>query len=190
MQLARAGSKKLEIKYERQISALKYKAQDLKARVPDQLEMNDSAKAKFYSNWYFSGVRLLTSIEGFHNIDSIAEHLRLPKSRVREVVDFLLQYGLCIKSDGQIKMGIQRTHLDAKSTLVANHHRSWRLKAIESFDSLAENELFFTGPMTTSYETMIDIRKELTARVTKTVEPSKSEVLACINLDLFRVRTK
>ncbi len=193
VQFARAGSKKLEQKYLKQISELKIKAQDLKARVPEHPEMDESAKARFYSNWYFSGIRLLSSIDGVDDIDSIVELLNLPKPRVREVLDFLLRYGLCIQKNGKLAMGPQRTHIDAKSALVAAHHRNWRLKAIENFDQIAEDELSFTGPMTLSRVAMREIRSELTelvARVAKLVEPSEAEVLSCINVDLFRIKKK
>lgn len=190
IQWARAGSVKLKKQCERQMAKLKKQAQNLKARVPTHTEMDENAKGQFYSNWYFSGVRLLTSIAGYDNIDTIAEVLNLPRTRVAEVVEFLLAHGLCIEKDERLQMGPQRTHLEAKSPLVSSHHRNWRLKAIERLSNIREDEMFFSGPMSLSHETMGEVRKELAdvlARITKKVEPSPSEVLACVNFDLFRL---
>lgn len=190
VQRARAGSKKLEQKYDRQLGKLRLQAQDLKNRVPAHREMNESAKAQFYSNWYYSAVRLLTSLDDCRDIESISEHLHMSRSRVSEVLDFLTTHGLCIEKNGLYGMGPSRTHIDAKSPLVAAHHRNWRLKATEHFENARDDELFFTGPMTLSEDSLLEIRQELTnllARITKMIEPSKSEVLACVNFDLFRV---
>lgn len=187
---ARAGSHKLEQKIRQQLLQLSIEAQKVKSRVPRHHELAKAEQEKFYSNWYYSAVRLLTSIEGYQSTDAIADSLRLPRTRAREVIDFLVNCGLCAGQDGSLRMGPQRTHIDAKSALVSRHHTNWRLKAIESVDTIRDDELFFTGPMTISEQTFSEIRSELVdliARITKMVEPSKSEILACVNFDLFRV---
>ncbi len=191
VQYARAGSKKLEAKYSQQIKKFQNQALKLKNRVPDHQEMDESAKAIFYSNWYFSSIRLITSIEGLQNIDAISDYLQISRVRVHEVMEFLLKYGLCVEKNGKLIMGPKRTHIESKSVLAATHHRNWRLKALDGMKNPNEEDLFFTGPMTLSVETLSKIRKELVdliSSITKSVEPSPSEVLACVNLDLFQIR--
>jgi hypothetical protein len=56
---------------------------------------------------------------------------------------------------------------------------------------ISDEELFYTGPMTLSVETMREIRKDLIELIDKTVrkiEPSPAEELACMNIDWFKVR--
>ena len=56
--------------------------------------------------------------------------------------------------------------------------------------NLSSEELFYSGPMVLSVQTMKDIRKELIRLiedVTKLVEPSPAERLACLNIDWFKV---
>lgn len=191
VQYARAGSFKLEQKFLKNLERLKKQAQNLKSRVPEHKEMSENAKAHFYSNWYYSGIRLLTSIPGYQQIDEISQYLNIPKPRVREVLDFLVEYSLCVENQSKFVMGPARTHIDAQSSLVASHHRNWRLKAIENYQHIENDELSFTGPMTLSNDDLIEIRKRLIetiADVSKIVEPSKSECLSCLNIDLFRVK--
>lgn len=190
VQFERAGTKKLEKLYLKKLEEIRNRASKVKNRVPVHQELDEKAKALFYSNWYYSGIRLLTSIEGQDNIKTIADTLGLPVSRVREVMEFLLAHGLCIEKDNQLQMGPRRTHVDASSPLVASHHRNWRMKALEKMNSTNDQELFFTGPMILSEETFQELKMmalEFIAAKTKKVDPSPSEILACLNIDLFRI---
>lgn len=191
VQFERAGTKKLEKIYQKKLEEIRARGGRVKNRVPAHQELDEKAKALFYSNWYFSGIRLLTSIDGQNNIKTIAETLGLPVSRVREVVEFLLVQGLCIEDENKLQMGPRRTHVDATSSLVASHHRNWRMKALEKINlSDDRGELFFTGPMTLSLETFEELKMmalEFIANKAKKVDPSRSEILACLNIDLFRI---
>jgi uncharacterized protein (TIGR02147 family) len=187
----RAGTHKLKRHLSAQISKLQDRAQTLKARVPSQLEMNESARNQFYSQWYYSGVRLLTSIDGQNSVPAIAKMIGLPEGKIREILEFLLRYGLCIEENGNIQMGPRMTHLEATSPLVSRHHTNWRLKGIENMENLGPDELFYTGPMTLSLSSIKKIKTTLTRmieNVAKEVAASPSEQLACLNIDWFRVK--
>ncbi|HVK60100.1 MAG TPA: TIGR02147 family protein, partial [Bdellovibrionales bacterium] len=191
VQLARAGSFKLEQKIQREMKKKREEAQHLKSRVAQDLELDDDAKARFYSNWYFSGIRLASSIDGLNSVEAIADYLKLPRVRVREVLEFLVQYGLSIEKNGEYSMGPKRTHIESTSPLVSRHHANWRIKGFESMEDLSPEELFYTGPMAVSTEAMAEVRKDLTDvidRMVKKVGDSKSEQLACLNIDFFKLR--
>jgi len=189
--LERAGTFKLKRKLNDQLEAVRKRAQTLKSRVPHHQEMDSNARSEFYSHWYYSGIRLLSSIGDYQSIETIAKRMSLSENRVREVVEFLLRYGLCVEKDGQIQMGPRMTHLEASSPLVTRHHSNWRLKGIENMDGLEPEELFYTGPMTISLASMKIIRKELLTtieNIAREVSSSPSEQLACLNIDWFLVQ--
>ena len=182
---------RLKKKMESQILQIQNKALTVKARVPHNIELDDKARNQFYSHWYYSGARLLTSIDDYSSAQTISQKLNLPQKTVHEVVEFLIQYGLCIEKNGLLKMGPKATHLEAHSPLVTRHHTNWRLKGIENMENLGPEELFYTGPMALSVSSMKKIRAVLVSsieEITNEAVDSKSETLACLNVDWFQVK--
>lgn len=189
VELEKAGTLKLRKMIQIRLNEIAEKSQDLKQRLKQEKQLSEEAKSTFYSNWYYSGIRLLTSIKGFENVDRIAEHFGLTVTTVRRVVDFLLQYGLCIDHDGKIIMGPSSTHLEAGSPLISRHHMNWRLRGIENMEGLDSNELFLTMPCSLDAKSLKLIRDELVQtveRITKVIDEAPSEQLACLNIDLFK----
>lgn len=57
-------------------------------------------------------------------------------------------------------------------------------------DEIETDELFFTAPMVLSADMILEVRKELVTlieRITKQITDSKSETLACLNIDWFKI---
>lgn len=189
VQIERAGKKNLRDRWERRRRELIEKSESLKARMPARKELDEASKAVFYSQWYFSGVRILTSVPGFDSVEKVAERLGLPRSTVKRVMDFLLATELCVEEAGALRMGPQSTHLEAASPLVARHHINWRQKAIEKMHHLERDELCFTSPLSLSVGDFEKVRKLLMAAVEDTfaiVDPSPSERTAFLNIDWMR----
>jgi uncharacterized protein (TIGR02147 family) len=185
----RAGSEKLKSRVRKQLTVIKTQSLKLANRLPSETRLSEEARAIFYSNWQYSGIRLLTSIEGYNNVDEIAAYFRISKARAGKIVEFLVQTGLCISADGKLKMGPRQTHLEADSPLVQRHHSNWRLKAMQRYENLTDEELCYTGPMSISAEDFSKIREMLVQLVqgtTKIATTSKEEGLACLNIDWFR----
>lgn len=189
--LSRSGKANLKERIERRLSDLKRKSQELSQRMPAQGKLNDSDQAVFYSQWYYSGARIATSIKDYQTIDALSEFLDLPRATVRRVVEFLVATGLCIQDGEKIKMGPQSTHLSSNSPLVARHHANWRQIAIERMPHTKSDELFFTSPFSITEENIAEIRTVLVRAIDDSfeiIDPSPEEKLACLNIDLFRVR--
>lgn len=189
VQKARAGTKDLERFYLRQIQALKQANQDLKNRVVEYKELSDADKGVFYSNWFYSGVRLLSSIPGYQGLDEIAKYFGMSRARVSEVLSFLLERGLCKEVDGKIQMGPTATYVDSASKYVNSHRRNWRLKALERFTEPQESDLFYSSPYSLSEADAIKIREDLVkliGQISKKVGDSPAEKLVCLNVDWFR----
>lgn len=188
---ARAGTPKLREKTRRQRDQVRERARQVKSRLALDGQITEAVQATFYSEWYFSAVRMLTAIEGFHSVTAIADRLHLPKPLVRETLEFLARHGLCVEKGGAYHIGPKKTHLGADAALASRHHVNWRLKGIENVHGFGPDEMFYTAPMHLSAAALKLVRAELVeavARAIKIVSAAESEELACLNIDFFRVR--
>ncbi len=98
VQHERAGNYRLQDNFAKKIKELKTKATKIKSRLPkNKQELSFETKALFYSDWFYSGIRLITAIDGFNSPEAIANYFYLPVRKVREVLDFLTENNLCIE---------------------------------------------------------------------------------------------
>lgn len=189
VQRARASHHELAKVFSRQLDDLRGRASALKNRVKHQ-KFTDEDCATFYSHWYYSAIRLGISIPELSSTSMIAAHLKLERSMVAKVIEFLLGNKLVVEKNGRFELGPQVTHIGHDSPFVGRHHANWRLKALQAMDKKADSQLFYTGPMALSSEAAQSIRKrviELIEKSTKTAAASNSEVLRCLNIDWFEV---
>jgi len=190
VQKAKSGSIELSRVLERQITDLQRRARSLVNRVAREAELTEEDKAIFYSNWYYSAIRLLTSIPGFSTTATVQRHLGLSTALVQEVLDFLTQKGLCHFDGKEYSLGPAITHLEAASKFVSRHHTNWRLRAIENHPKLADEDLLFTGPLTISKNDAAAIREKIVRFIQelgRIVKKSPSEELYCFNVDWVKV---
>jgi uncharacterized protein (TIGR02147 family) len=188
--LSRAGKTNLRNRVNKQLLSLRKRSKELKNRIPPQAELSEEAKAVFYSQWYYTGIWVLTSVDGFNTAEKISERLGIARATVKRVLDFLLSTGLCINEDGNYRMGPQSTHLGSESPLVGRHHQNWRLKAIEKADQLNPEEFLFTSPVSISKAAIPEVKKILIQAVEscfKIIDPAACEELACLNIDWFKL---
>jgi uncharacterized protein (TIGR02147 family) len=174
-----------------QMSILQKEMEEVGHRAPKSKNISEQAKAQFYSHWKYSAIRLLTDIEGRGMPSLIARELGLPLHDVKHVLEFLLQHTLVKEISPQnFRIGHQATHLASTSPWLRQHHRNWRTKALEGLEDLSRNELSYTAPMAISEESLYEIRELLLESIEKIIpmiKNSKSETLACLNLDLFKI---
>jgi uncharacterized protein (TIGR02147 family) len=191
VQRERAGVAALKDHLENKLKEVRARGQNLRERLPRDLELTEQDKALFYSNWYYSAARLLTSIQGYQNVDAIAARLELPRSQVAQVVEFLLSKGLCVESDrGELAMGPRRTHLEKESPYIRNRQLDWRSRGFEAMNRNDPHQMFFTGPMTLSVNGIEMVRQEILKLidvVSKIVDKEQAQELACLNIDWFKV---
>jgi len=187
----RAGTHDLKAFHESALEALRKEARKITNRLAVHRDLDDSTKSVFYSDWVYSATRLLTTIKEFQTPEALAQRLNLSNARINEVLDFLVNYGLCTRDgSGKLDIGIASTHLDAQSRFINNHHRNWRLKGLESLNRITPEELFYSSPCTLSREDFQIVAEEirnLIASISKRIPDSPSEVLACVNIDWFKI---
>lgn len=187
---ARAGSNSLKAFTRRQLESLRNEAANLKQVLKQERELTDAEKAIFHSNWTYSGVRLITATAGRNSSQAIAKALSIPGDQVLRVLEFLETHGLVIRDPGGFAMGPQRTHLEKSSPYILARQKTWRAKAFECMDRQNENDLYYTGPMSTSVALAKQFRRELTEflkSLSERVVSEKPEELFCLNIDLFQI---
>lgn len=191
VQKEKAGNFRLSKHFEEKIREIRERSQDLKKRLKQDKELTDEVRAMFYSNWYYSGVRLASSIAECQSVEALAERLNLPLPKVKKVIEFLEGHGLVLREGAKVQMGPQRIHIGSESPLASRHHLNWRHKAIERMEHFdPRQELYFTGPYALSKELMPVLRGKLIRLVeecTQLVVKSESETLACLNVDFFEL---
>ncbi|MGZ6442222.1 MAG: TIGR02147 family protein [Pseudobdellovibrionaceae bacterium] len=191
IEIEKAGTADLKRKLEARLEKQKQLAAQLSNRIPRDTILSEEHKALFYSNWYYSAIRLATDIEDLRTDRAIADYLNLNVDLVRKVLMFLSSVGLCVDSNGQFRMGPQRTVLESGSPLISRHLTNWRLKAIEkSSKTLTATEFQFTSSMSLSKEVADEIREHIAKEVQKIIEKgnnSKSEELFFLNVDWLKM---
>lgn len=189
VQKARTSNHELMKYYDQRLEKIAKEGLEVK-NIIDNERLTEETQSLFYSNWYYSAIRLSTLIPGNESADKIADHLGLPIHVVQKVMSFLMQNRLVVEENGKLKIGPQRTHIEASSPFVNRHHINWRLKGIEHMDNLNNNELFYTSPMTISEKSMKEIKKMLlnfVVEMSKEVKEAKDEKIACLNIDFFEL---
>lgn len=190
VQYERAGSDALKKTLKEQLNSYRKQGLKIESRLSVDRVLTEEERAEFYSNWYYSAVRILTDFPTAENVDVIAAKLALPRRKVAETLQFLLKCGLCKMKDGRPVPGPKYTHLDPGSPHTPRHHTNWRIKAIENYSCMKDEELAYTAPMSLSKKDFDFVRAIVTdaiSKIQKTREASPSEVLACLTIDWFRV---
>lgn len=188
---ARAGTYDLTILLDKQLRKLKERSQEIQNRIEHET-LNEDAKAKFYSSWLFSAIRLGLAIPG-KTPTSLADSWDIDRRRASEICDFLLQRGLLTKTKNEYALGPAVLHLAHDHPLVARHHGNWRAKAIDSVERphrADADDFHYTGPMVISASLAGTIRKELlklVEQLTPRIKKADNEQLHCLTMDWFRL---
>lgn len=172
--------------FARQIEELRVRALNISERMPTQRNLEPKDQAVFYSDWYYSGIRLLTALPGVHTVESLAAQIELPNTLVKRVLEFLVETGLVIDEQGRFSIGEAQTYVGADSIFVNRHHANWRLRVLSRINNPNAQDLRFTNTVTLSRKDFLSIRELLIktiAEFRKQAGPSPPENMACLTLD-------
>lgn len=189
VQFQRSGRPPLRARLKDKLLEIRSKSQDVKERLAKAKVLDENTKSKFYSQWYYSAIRIATSIPQYNHVDLLSERLQIPRHLAQKAIDFLLEHGLIQMTDKGLQSGVQSTHLGADSPLVSRHHTNWRMKTIEKMDLIKSDEFHFTSPVSIATKDMPRVREiwiKAVEEAFKVIDVSPEEELACINIDWFR----
>lgn len=186
--LSRAGTVKLQRRLQKRISLLRTQALQLNKRIKKDKDLNGEASSIYYSSWLYTGIRNFASIEGGVTTAEIAKKFSLPNQIVHSIVQFLIEHQLLNERNGAFYYGVQNTHLSAHSPWANQQHKNWRIKGFEQMELRKDSDLFYSCPMSLSYEDVEKIRlllPDFIQQIQKIIGPSKSETVMCWNMDWF-----
>jgi uncharacterized protein (TIGR02147 family) len=192
LQQERAGSKKLKNYFQELKEQVRKQALQVSHRVDKNRQLSEGEKSVFYSSWLYASIHLLTTLDKTVYFDDICKKLNLHPSKGREVLDFLIQIQMVVEKDGVFSSGPVATHLESNSPYLIKHHTNWRLKAIQTSESLTEEELMYTANVSLSKKDFALLREEfmqMIQRFVSVVKPSPAEDIAQLNLDFFWIRS-
>jgi len=184
----RAGSKDLEKFYDKKLMEAAERRKQIKERIRASSDLSVEEQMTYYSSWHYTAIHMCLMIPDLTSRVSICSFLNLSSSAVTKVLDFLLQVGLAQESGDKLTAGPARIHLPESSPLIAKHHTNWRMRAIDSLDSLKEHDLHYSLIMSISDEAAEKIREVLLNAI-QNVEPimkaADDKNVYSLNLDLF-----
>lgn len=188
---ARAETKDLRAFYRAKLDRMRKDSEDIKSLYGNTKSLSEENKGIYYSNWYYAAVHTLTSIPKYQTVDALAEYLGLSRTKVGEIVSFMIETGICVEGpDGKVVRGSTKIHVDSKSPFVNSHRRNWRDKARENFTTPGEEDIFYSSVVALSEKDAEKFRKSLLQLIEtfskEVVAPSPEETTRCLNIDWFK----
>jgi uncharacterized protein (TIGR02147 family) len=192
-QYERAGPAGFKKYWSKKISELGSQSLKLSNRIQREGHiLTETERSIYYSSHLYAAVRLYASVgDKGHTLQNLAERFELPLLRCAEILKFLVQTDFCHERNGLFFMGRQSTHLEKGSPHLLRFQADWRLKAIQSAESLTDEELMFTGPVSLSKSDFKMLREQLVQTIKsflETVHASPAEEIACLNVDWIWIR--
>lgn len=150
----------------------------------------------YYSQWLYSAVRILSSIEQFKSVAEIAHKLGEPPHLVRRIVDFLLEAGFCVPEPGsggeRLRPATLATQVPADDSLNGTRHvLNWRIKALQTLqtrDRTDGEDLFKTKVVSISRADREQFGRKLEALLDELQEKlaqTRPEEVICLNIDWY-----
>jgi uncharacterized protein (TIGR02147 family) len=144
----------------------------------------------YYSTWYAPVIHILTGIDRFQTIDSIAKKLSLPSSVIESSLKQLEVMGL-VKAEGTQWKNIKSSiHLSKDSPMAVSHHFNWRQQANQDLQLRALDSIHYTSLQSISKKDIPKFKKivlEMLEESRSLVIQSGKEEVVSFACDLFVV---
>ncbi len=189
IQLERAGTQELKEYWQNKKQEISTEKLKISQRFKKHHQLTQEQKVTFYSSWIYVAVWGATSINDGQTLSQIAERFRISRGRAEEILNFLVQCGICNKIVELYKVGQVHVHIPNESPLVVKHHTNWRLKSMQKMDYRDPQEVFFTSPISMALNDIEVIREKIMGLIKDIVTVathSEAEELVCLNIDFFR----
>ncbi len=192
VEVEKAGTHKNKSHFRKKIEAMKSESLKLSKRVQHEKSLTDNERSVFYSSWIYPAVHLFLGLDKRGvSLEEICERFSISRQKASDLVQFFLRTGLAKEERGKYFPGVQSTFIEQGSPHLIKHHSNWRVKAIEKSESIADEELMFTAPLSISKKDFTSVREKI-AQFIKTlseiVKESEAEDIATINIDWFWVK--
>jgi uncharacterized protein (TIGR02147 family) len=192
VQLSRSGHHELREYTKKKIQEAQEAAKKRGAQFEHERQLGAEERQTFYSSWHYSAIRIFTSLRPAGcTLEEICAHFHLPRATVAEALHFLVRTQLELQKGERYQVGAQRTFLEKGSPFLKCHHSNWRLKALQQYEQLSDEEMMFTTTISLSRADFSRLREtlsEFVKTISHVIKETEPEDVACVNLDLFWVR--
>lgn len=188
VQKERAGTNRLELYFQDQIQELLRRRMVLTERLGSKGLLSEVHQTVYYSSWHYAAVHVGLTIPELRNPAAMAECLRISKSRLSTVLEFLCAAGLAVPDGQKFSVGDVQVRLGNESPNIIRHHANWRQQAIDSLERETLQDLHYSGVVSLSAEDAAKVKDETLKFIQeslKTIRSSNEEKLFCLNIDFF-----
>jgi hypothetical protein len=171
--------------------------EELRGRVRTAAEMNEPGRPLnsreeriFYSSHQYGAVWLCSMIDGQNTLEKISERLRLDKTTVGKISDFLVKTNLCKWKDKTLVPGSRLLNIDATSDQFENFLANWRMHAVDTIEKRKNTDVFHSQPMAIGKNSIVEVKavlKKAIEQITEILKKNPADSLVCLNIDLFDI---
>lgn len=186
----RAGSKELELFYNKKIQNILKERSNIKSRIKDHSSLDNHDQAIYYSDWYYTAIHMILRCKQSISPLELSKLLNLSIVKVHECLTFLEGVGILIKEKGRYKIQDMRIHIPEGATWLNAHHKNWRNRSILSLDDKKEEDLHYTMITSISESAAKEIRKKILEMIQANepiIKEADDRVVYSFNLDFFKL---
>jgi len=191
VQMNRAGTVQLKTYFENQILKIKEGRAILKNRVDVKEGLNKEQQQTYYNNHLYALIHVALTVEKFQTVQALSERFQIPKDKVREILEFLVNCGLAVRKKDRYEVGTARIHLGSDSKFISRHHVNWRIKSLENIDLRIPEDLHYSSVISCSEDDIPLIKERLIAaieEIKKIIKDSPAKDIFVFNADMFQLK--
>lgn len=188
----RVGLKELQEHYLDKLKQMQKNKKDLNAEIKtSKLVLEAEQEVKYYSNWLYAAVRILSDLPSCQKVSRLSEILKVSRKQIIEAGEFLSQIEAAKYQSGKI-IGLKKNiHLDKASPFTFIRQQCWRLKALDNFQRKHQKDYYFNALMTLDQNQVVHLKNKIESFVKEMAKESSggeepSEAL-CLNIDFFQI---
>ncbi len=153
-------------------------------------ELEEELALYYCSDWVPGAIHMATSCKSFQTVESLSQRFSLPQQLVSKHLFELQRLGLVKFKNNRWIYGDHSVHFSKNSLLDPTYQRTRRLLAMNSVSNREPEDFhysvfFATNPMTRKQ--LRQMALDFVEQFHKKVEPTDSEEVFSLNLDLFRI---
>lgn len=183
----RSGSKVYRRLLKEKMEALRLANSQVGTRIQHRGTIQLELQARYYSDWYWAIIHIMTSVEKYQDPSRISGILGLDLEHVLRVLKELRTMNLVQQDGHRWTIGSNQLHLDRGSPFHVVNQKNFRHFIQNSLSREKEQDLHYCaayGLSAKSYVTIREMLLNLISAANKEVLASKEEHAACITLDL------
>ena len=190
VQRDRAGTHSLHEHFDFQLKRILEDRLVLTKRLGAHNSLSREDQSIYYSSWLYSAVHMAVTIPALRDPQSLVVALGASRTRIAEVLGFLVRIGLIEMSEGAYVTSQSSMRIGTDSHNIIKHHTNWRVRAAESLDRESLTDLHYSGVVTLSREDVVRLKERMLQFIDETVRvirKSPEEELYGLCLDFFNM---